>query len=163
MTTIATRTYLVGVIERAIAYYEVEAADARSAAENWQEGEFHDRDDEALVSEGPCNVRVEQPDGTWLRLPPSEWEAEPPAIAQATNPPSAPPATASGYPARFEIEHDPEENSDRVYVLVDGKFDVAIIRTDEGVVVDVYPKDGFDSIATTYAFDFDVGQESSTN
>ena len=33
-----------------------------------------------------------------------------------------------------------------MYVLVDGKFDVAIIRTDEGVVVDVYPKDGFETV-----------------
>lgn len=66
-------------------------------------------------------------------------------------------------PSRFEIEHDPLENPDRVYVLVDGTFDVAITRTDEGVVVDVYPKDGFEAIATAYAFDPDVEQESSTN
>ena len=52
MTNTATKTYLVGVIERAIAYYEVEAEDARTAAENWQEGEFHDRDDEALDPRG---------------------------------------------------------------------------------------------------------------
>jgi len=78
--TIATKTYLVGVVERAIAYYTIEAEDARSAAENWQEGEFHDRDEEALESEGPCNVRVKQPDGTWLKLPPSAWEAEPPHV-----------------------------------------------------------------------------------
>jgi hypothetical protein len=39
---------------------------------------------------------------------------------------------------------------------------VAIIRTDEGIVVDVYPKDAFETIATTYAFDSDVEQESST-
>jgi hypothetical protein len=70
-------------------------------------------------------------------------------------------ASAKGS-SRFEIEHDPAENSDRVYVLVDGKFDVAVIRTDEGVVVDVYPKDGFETIATTFAFDSDVEQESST-
>ena len=81
MTNIATKTYLVGVIERAIAYYEVEAEDARTAAENWQDGEFHDRDDEALESEGPCNVRVKQPDGTWMKVAPSEWEDEPPAAA----------------------------------------------------------------------------------
>jgi hypothetical protein len=72
--TIATKTYLVGVIERAIVYYKVEAEDARTAAENWLDGEFHDSDDEALESEGPCNVRVQQPDGTWVKLPPSEWE-----------------------------------------------------------------------------------------
>jgi hypothetical protein len=85
------------------------------------------------------------------------------AIAEAKNAgiPSNPiPAKP---PSRFEIEHDPAENSDRVYVLVDGKFDVAIIRTGEGVVVDVYPKDGFDTVATTYAYDSDVEQESSTN
>ena len=75
MTNTATKTYLVGVIERAIAYYMVEAEDARTAAENWQDGEFHDRDDEALDSEGPCNVRAQQPDGTWMKLPPSEWES----------------------------------------------------------------------------------------
>ncbi len=73
MTNIAIKTYLVGVIERAIAYYEVKAEDARAAAENWPEGEFHDRDDEALESEGPCNVREEQPDGTFLKLPKSQW------------------------------------------------------------------------------------------
>ena len=37
MTTTATKTYRVAVIERAIAYYEVEAEDARSAAENWDD------------------------------------------------------------------------------------------------------------------------------
>jgi hypothetical protein len=77
MTKPATKTYLVGVIERAISYFEVEAEDARTAAENWQEGEFRDRDDEALESEGPCNVREQQPDGTFLKLPPSKWEATP--------------------------------------------------------------------------------------
>lgn len=82
MTNTVTKTYLVGVIERAIAYYEVDAEDARTAAENWQDGEFHDRDDEALESEGPCNVRAQQSDGTWVKLPPSEWEAEPPAASE---------------------------------------------------------------------------------
>jgi hypothetical protein len=77
MTNTATKTYLVGVIERAISYFEVEAEDARTAAENWQEGEFLDRDDEALESDGPCNVREEQPDGTFLKLPRSQWEAIP--------------------------------------------------------------------------------------
>ncbi len=81
MTNVATKTYMVGVIERAIAYYKIEAEDARTAAENWQDGEFHDRDDEALDSEGPCNVREKQPDGTWMMLPPSKWEAEPPVPA----------------------------------------------------------------------------------
>ena len=77
MTKTTTKTYLVGVIERAISYFEVEAEDARTAAENWQEGEFHDRDDEALESEGPCNVREKQPNGTFLMVPSSQWEAVP--------------------------------------------------------------------------------------
>jgi len=77
MTKKATKTYLVGVIERAISYFKVEAEDAPTAAENWQEGEFWDRDDEALEAEGPCNVREKQPDGTFLILPSSQWEAVP--------------------------------------------------------------------------------------
>jgi hypothetical protein len=87
------------------------------------------------------------------------------AVAQTETacPPSALSSSAPGCHARFEIEHDPAENSDRVYVLVDGKFDVAIIRTDKGVVVDVYPKDGFETISATYAFDSEVEEESSTN
>ena len=62
-------------------------------------------------------------------------------------------------PVRFAIDHETAADSDRVHVLVHGKFDVAIIRTDDGVVVDVYPKDGFETVATTYAFDGDVEQE----
>jgi hypothetical protein len=79
MTKTATKTYLVGVIERAISYFEVEAEDARTAAENWHDGKFRDRDDEALEAEGPCNVREKQPDGTFLMLPRSQWEAVPTA------------------------------------------------------------------------------------
>jgi hypothetical protein len=79
MTRIATKTYRIGVIERAISYYKVEAEDARTAAENWQEGQFCDRDDETLDSEGPCSVREQQPDGTFLKLPRSEWKAGPTA------------------------------------------------------------------------------------
>ena len=75
MTKTATKTYLVGVIERAISYFKVEAEDAPTAVENWQEGDFWDRDDEALEAEGPCNVREQQPDGTFLMLPRSQWEA----------------------------------------------------------------------------------------
>jgi hypothetical protein len=74
MSNTATRLYYVGVIERAITYYEVEAEDARAAAENWQDGEFYDRDDEALDTEGPCSVGEQTPDGTWRKVPPSEWK-----------------------------------------------------------------------------------------
>jgi hypothetical protein len=79
------------------------------------------------------------------------------ATAKTAGIPSA--SAPANPPARFEIEHNPTENSDRVYVLVDGKFDVAIIRTDEGVVVDIYPKEEFEAVASTYAFDTDVEPE----
>jgi hypothetical protein len=64
-------------------------------------------------------------------------------------------------PGRFVIEHDPAISIDRVHVLVDGTFDVAIVRTDEGVAVDIYPKDDVDPVASTYAFDseMDPGHE----
>ncbi len=94
MTNSVTKTYYVGVIERAISYYEVDAEDARTAAENWQDGEFSDRDDEALESEGPCNVREKQPDGSWLKLPPSEWEAG----SQSDNPAKKPYSVLLHYP-----------------------------------------------------------------
>ena len=79
--------------------------------------------------------------------------------AVAACPPSALPGSPPGCHPRFEVEHDPAENPDRVYVLVDGKFDVAIVRTDEGVVVDVYPKDGFETVATAHVFDADVEED----
>ncbi len=87
MTNIPTKTYQVTVIERALVYYEVESESPRAAAENWQDGEFYDRDDEALDSEGPTIVRERQPDGSWRRVPPPEWEPEPPVASDPANKP----------------------------------------------------------------------------
>jgi hypothetical protein len=89
MTNTPTKTYRVAVIERALAYYEVEAQSPRDAAENWQDGAFYDRDDEALDSEGPTIVRERQPDGTWREVPRSEWEDEPPAAIAVPAPRTA--------------------------------------------------------------------------
>lgn len=75
MTNTATKRYQVTVIERALAFYEVEAEDARTAAANWHDGEFHGRDDEAVESDGLYSVREQQPDRSWQRIPKSEWEA----------------------------------------------------------------------------------------
>ena len=69
MTNERNQDYQVTVIERALAFYEVEAEDARSAAENWSDGEYGGRDDEALDTEGPTSVRERQPDGTWRKVP----------------------------------------------------------------------------------------------
>jgi len=71
---------------------------------------------------------------------------------------AASPVNAPHEPSRFDIEHKPAVNPDRVYVLVDRLFDVTIIRTDKGIVVDVYAADGAEPIASTYAFDSDARQ-----
>ena len=58
--------------------------------------------------------------------------------------------------SKFEINIRPAELPDRVHVKVDGKFDVTIIRTPEGIVLDVYPE-GWDSpIETLTVWDDDV-------
>jgi hypothetical protein len=75
-----TNTYLITVIERVVAFYEVKAANARIAAKSWQDGKFVSRDHDHLVAldaEGPCDVRDRQSDGKWMLLPESQWEAEP--------------------------------------------------------------------------------------
>jgi hypothetical protein len=81
MTGTATRTYRVGVIERAIACYEVEAEDARAAAENWHEGEYRGLADGSAEHEETCSVREQQPNGTWRKVPRPEWEPEPAAAS----------------------------------------------------------------------------------
>jgi hypothetical protein len=83
MTKTTSKIFLISVIEPAIAYYRVEAEDARTAARDWEDGEVKDRDDEALESEVPCTVRERQPDGTWRIVPPSDWEDGAPAATAA--------------------------------------------------------------------------------
>ena len=63
-------------------------------------------------------------------------------------------------PSRFEFTHEPEENPDRAFVLVDGRFDVAIIRTEEGIVIDVYPKEWIDPIDSLTIWDEQVAEAS---
>ena len=96
---------------------------------------------------GGCSVEVE-----------SAWEQARDAIAEAKTAGIPPEPVAAKPPSRFEIEHDPQENPDRAYVLVDGQFDVAIIRTAEGIVIDVYPKDWIDPIDTMTVWDEEVAE-----
>ena len=53
--------------------------------------------------------------------------------------------------------------ADRVYMKVNGVFDIQLNKTDEGIVIDVFscnPQDNADeSIASTYAFDNEVMTE----
>jgi hypothetical protein len=118
MKHIAMKTYLVGIVERAIAYYKVEAEDARTAAENWQDGEFHDRDDETLESEGPCNVREQRPDGTWIKLAPSVWETAPPPAASGNKPYSV----LLLYP-----DHANDSGTETYYAFVEGTDPAAAV------------------------------------
>jgi hypothetical protein len=82
------------------------------------------------------------------------------AEAKATGIPSV--MISAAQPSRFEMEHDSLENPDRAYVLVDGRFDVAIIRTAEGIVIDVYPKDWIDPIDSLTVWDEDVAAASAS-
>lgn len=56
----------------------------------------------------------------------------------------------------FEYEHNADDLPDRAYVLVDGKFDIAITRTSEGIVIDVYPKDWIEPLDTFTVWDEDI-------
>ena len=53
--------------------------------------------------------------------------------------------------------------SDRIYLTINGVFDVQLNKTDEGIVIDVFscnPEDYADDIiASTYAFDSEVMTE----
>jgi hypothetical protein len=55
----------------------------------------------------------------------------------------------------FEFEQV-ETLNDRAFVEVDGKYSIVIIRTDEGIIVDVYPKDWDEPIDTMGVHDHDV-------
>jgi hypothetical protein len=145
MTTIATKTYRVSIIERSLAFYEVEAEDARTAAENWQDGEFHDRDDEALDSEGPCDVREKQDDGSWRKLPQSEWEADLPG----TDPAKKPYSVLLLYP-----DYANDGGSETYYAFVEARNSIEsvavakrqAIAAQEGVI---FPPDDFAPLLVT--------------
>jgi hypothetical protein len=79
-----------------------------------------------------------------------------PAAAQAKAAAVTPGTRISGPPSRFEITSDPAESPDRVFVMVDGTFGVAIIRTEEGIVIDVFPKDWDSPIDTFTVWDDDI-------
>lgn len=62
--------------------------------------------------------------------------------------------------SRIELTKIEYMDTDCVYLSVNELFDVRIIRTDEGIVIDVYPFDELvevdGPVATTYAFDSEV-------
>jgi hypothetical protein len=42
----------------------------------------------------------------------------------------------------------PEDDRDRCYVLVDDIFDISLLRTEEGLIIDVYEHDEFELLGT---------------
>jgi len=61
---------------------------------------------------------------------------------------------------KLEISKIEHTDDDRVYICVNEIFDVKIVKTDEGIVVDIYPWGSTgDPIATTYAYDNEALEE----
>ena len=55
--------------------------------------------------------------------------------------------------ATFEYTLSEDDNEDRVYVRVDDVFDISILRTEEGLIIDVYDNDEFDLLGTIAIFE----------
>jgi hypothetical protein len=49
---------------------------------------------------------------------------------------------------KFEYTPSEDDNEDRVYVRVDDVFDISILRTEEGLIIDVYDNDEIDLLGT---------------
>jgi len=49
---------------------------------------------------------------------------------------------------KFEYTPPEDDNEDRVYVRVDGLFDISILRAEAGIVIDVYDNDEIDLLGT---------------
>lgn len=49
--------------------------------------------------------------------------------------------------AKFQYT-PPEDDADRAYVLVDDIFDISLLRTEEGLIIDVYEKEEFELLGT---------------
>jgi hypothetical protein len=50
--------------------------------------------------------------------------------------------------ATFEYSVSDDHDEDRVYVRVDEIFDISILRTHEGLIIDVYDDDEIDLLGT---------------
>jgi hypothetical protein len=62
--------------------------------------------------------------------------------------------------SRIELTDVEYMDVDRVYVTINKMFDLCIVKTDEGLVIDIFPTDNtipFDeSLGSTYVFDNEV-------
>ncbi len=107
-----------------------------AAAENWSDGEFYDRDDEALDSEGPAIVRERLPDGNWRRVPESEWKAAPPpaatAEAEAVDVASSPPSASDPAKKPYSVlllypDHVNDDGTETYYDFVEATDPIAAV------------------------------------
>jgi hypothetical protein len=74
-------------------------------------------------------------------------------IAQAEAAGNTPDPITADIPARFVFEHFPADLPDRASVEVEAMYSIVIIRTVEGLVIDVYPKDWDAPIDTMTVWD----------
>lgn len=62
--------------------------------------------------------------------------------------------------SRIDVSDIEYMDADRVYITINDMFDLRVVRTDEGIVVDIYPSDDAvqvdESLASTYVFDDEV-------
>lgn len=63
---------------------------------------------------------------------------------------------AADAPPRFAFAFEPAANPDRASVVIDARLEVAMIRTDDGLIVDVYPKEWVSPIQTMTVWDSDI-------
>ena len=50
--------------------------------------------------------------------------------------------------AKFQYTPQEDTNEDRVYVKIDDIFDVSLLRTEEGLIIDVYDNNESDLLGT---------------
>lgn len=51
------------------------------------------------------------------------------------------------------FQYTPSEDDDRAYLLIDDTFDVNLLRTEEGLIIDVYQHDDDSELLGTLALD----------
>ena len=59
---------------------------------------------------------------------------------------------------KFEYTVSDDDNEERVYVRVGDVFDISILRTEEGLIIDVYDNDEIDLLATIAIFEHDLAR-----
>jgi len=56
----------------------------------------------------------------------------------------------------FEFTPPDSEEDNRIYIRVDDLFDISVLRTEEGLIVDVYENEAIDLLGTLAIYDDDL-------